>query len=49
MEAVKEFVWVECEEEMVRCLVAADGWEERVGGGHEDKRKRKKKKRVCFF
>jgi len=42
MEAVKEFVWVDCEEEMVRCLVATDGWgEEKVGGGHEDKRKKK--------
>jgi putative SOS response-associated peptidase YedK len=42
-EAVKEFVWVECEEEMVRCLVAADGWGERVGGG-DDKRKKKKQR-----
>jgi len=46
-EAVKEFVWVECEKEMVRCLVAADGWRKRVGGGDDDKRK--KKKRVSFL
>ncbi|AES70018.1 hypothetical protein MtrunA17_Chr3g0093441 [Medicago truncatula] len=53
-EAVKESIWVECEEEMVRCLVS-DGWGERVGGGDDDKRKKKKKrvlilekrKRVC--
>lgn len=44
----KESVWVECEEEMVRCLVS-DGWGERVGGGDDDKRKKKKKKRVCCF
>jgi len=31
---------VECEKEMVRCLVAADGWRERVGGGDDDKRRK---------
>lgn len=37
---------MKCEEEMVRCLVAADGWRERVGGGDDEKRK---KKRVFSF
>ncbi|RHN61764.1 hypothetical protein MtrunA17_Chr4g0040181 [Medicago truncatula] len=33
---------------MVRCLVAADGWRERVGGGDDEKRKKKKKKKRVF-